>query len=170
MADQQEFLKFPRGKISPGTYCEECGRYNARDLTTNVIVWQDNKVLLIKRGIQPFMDYWGLPGGYLDWDETIKAGAQRELFEETGLVAPELELVTIRSDVSSGDGRQNIEMFFLARETRGEIIPQQEEVKDAKWFGVTELPDKVAFGHGDIIFELLPYLTGRIPAWQVQLL
>lgn len=170
MSDSQEFLKYPKGKTEPGTYCECCGRYNARDLTTNVIVWQHNQVLLIHRDHEPFSDYWGLPGGYLDWDESVTAGAQRELFEETGLVAPSMELVTVRSDVSASDGRQNVDMFFLTREVSGVIKVQPGEVKDAQWFSITGLPEKIAFGHREIVLELMPYLTGQISVWPVHVL
>ena len=43
------------------------------------------KVLLIERGIEPYKGDWAFPGGFLKMDETAEQGAQRELFEETGL-------------------------------------------------------------------------------------
>ena len=43
---------------------------------------EDDLVLLIKRSKPPYQDHWSLPGGLVDEGETLKAAAERELFEE----------------------------------------------------------------------------------------
>ncbi|MDB5283306.1 MAG: hydrolase, partial [Bacteroidota bacterium] len=49
------------------------------------------KVLLIKRGLEPFKGSWALPGGFIKLDETLDEAAKRELVEETGIANVYLE-------------------------------------------------------------------------------
>lgn len=64
----------------------------------SVAVCRGNEVLLVRRGKPPFEGYWSLPGGALQWGETVAEAARRELREETGLLASNLTL----GDVADG--------------------------------------------------------------------
>ena len=59
-------------------------------VTTDIVVFtirhDELKVLLIRRGAEPYAGAWALPGGFVELDETLEEGAQRELQEETGRV------------------------------------------------------------------------------------
>ena len=73
--------------------------------TVGVVCLRGDQVLLIKRGTPPRLGQWSLPGGRLEWGETTKVAALRELREETGVEAQLLALV----DVVDG--------LFTSRET-----------------------------------------------------
>src|SRR5213082_2626797 len=47
----------------------------------------ETQALIVQRAQQPNAGRWGFPGGVLELGETVAAGAMRELFEETGIVA-----------------------------------------------------------------------------------
>lgn len=53
------------------------------------------RVLLIQRGKPPAQGLWTIPGGKLEWGESLEAAAARELWEETGLRVTGLELVGV---------------------------------------------------------------------------
>jgi ADP-ribose pyrophosphatase YjhB (NUDIX family) len=58
------------------------------------VVVCDNQVLLIRRGREPMLGAWSLPGGALELGETSAAGAVREVFEETGVEARPVAVIT----------------------------------------------------------------------------
>ncbi len=62
-------------------------------LSASVVLRRGDEVLLIQRGNEPFRGQWSLPGGGVEFGETLREAAARELREEAGLVADiELEL------------------------------------------------------------------------------
>ncbi len=60
-----------------------------------VVVWRDDRVLLIRRGKPPRAGQWSLPGGAQELGETVAETARREVREETGLTLAALELLTV---------------------------------------------------------------------------
>lgn len=63
--------------------------------TVGVVCLRGDAVLLIRRGTPPRLNQWSLPGGRLEWGETLHAGALRELREETGVEAELLDLLDV---------------------------------------------------------------------------
>ena len=55
-------------------------------LAVGAVVFKENKVLLVKRGNPPARGVWAIPGGSVELGETLKTAAEREIFEETGIV------------------------------------------------------------------------------------
>ena len=66
-----------------------CYKYPRPALTTDQVIFGfgegELRVLLIRRGNEPFKGKWALPGGFMDMDEDAETCARRELEEETGL-------------------------------------------------------------------------------------
>ena len=54
-------------------------------MATAVVVERDEKVLMVRRGVEPGLGMWSLPGGYVDRGEMVERAAEREVVEETGL-------------------------------------------------------------------------------------
>ena len=62
------------------------GNYRNPSLTVDIFIYDENKnFILIKRGNEPFKNYWALPGGFVDYGECVEDAAVREALEETSI-------------------------------------------------------------------------------------
>jgi 8-oxo-dGTP diphosphatase len=59
------------------------------------VVVEHGRVLLIRRGSEPLLGEWSIPGGTLELGETLEEGVARELLEETGLEVRVIELIEV---------------------------------------------------------------------------
>jgi 8-oxo-dGTP diphosphatase len=59
------------------------------------VVIENGRALLIRRGSEPLLGEWSIPGGMLELGETLEQGVARELLEETGLEVRVLELIEV---------------------------------------------------------------------------
>ena len=103
--------------------------------TVGVVCLRGDEVLLIKRGNPPRQGQWSLPGGRLEWGETLQAGALRELAEETGCQAEILGLVDVIDGVMTT--RHYIIIDYAARWTAGEPVAG-DDAADARFFTLDE--------------------------------
>ena len=93
---------------------------------------------------------WSYCGGSCEIDERVEDTARRELFEETGLVAEELELFGVWSGPElhyvypNGDEVSNIDIVFLCKSFSGEIKRQEAEVDALRFFAVDEIPENLS--------------------------
>jgi len=77
-------LQVPDDDTRERAVCDECGyvAYENPKVVVGSVVVCDGKVLLCRRAIEPRRGYWTLPAGYLELQETVQEGAQREALEE----------------------------------------------------------------------------------------
>lgn len=91
-------------------------------------------------------DCWGYAGGSIEIDEVVEDAAKRELYEETGLIANNLELFGVFSGKEmhyiypNGDEVSNIDIVFICRDYSGELISENKEVKELRFFRTNEIP------------------------------
>jgi mutator protein MutT len=68
---------------------------NAPRVAVGAVIVDEGRVLLVRRGTEPMMGHWSLPGGMLELGESLSAGVIREVSEETGLTVEPAELVEL---------------------------------------------------------------------------
>ena len=89
---------------------------------------------------------WGYAGGSVEPGERTETAAARELREETGLIAEELELLGVFSGEKmhyvypNGDEVHIVDVVYVCRKWRGELTPQAGEVEELRWFAPDALP------------------------------
>ena len=123
------------------------------------------KILLIRRGIEPFKNRWALPGGFVQTDESLDAAARRELQEETGLQKVYLEQLYTFGKIERDPRERVISVAYFALVRSADHLPAAAtDADEAAWFEVKNVPP-LAFDHRDILKMALQRLRGKI-RWQ----
>jgi len=128
--------------------CQVCGRYDNRPLSIDAVIVKDGQLLLIKRGFEPYKGYWALPGGMVEYEETVEETVAREVLEETGLKVISLRLIGVFSKPNRHP-RQAVAIAYKC-EVEGEALAG-DDAADLKYFSLNQIPGKLAFDHRDII-------------------
>lgn len=102
-----------------------------------IVTNADGKVLLLEHILRPASG-WGIPGGFIEYDEQPDAAARRELREETGLELENLKMIRVRVL-----NRRHIEMLFRA-ESDGTAEVLSREIKGFGWFAIDEMPGQMS--------------------------
>lgn len=117
------------------------------DLVILTIAEQDLKVLLIRRGEEPFKGRWALPGGFVEIDESLERAAARELKEEVGVRDVYLEqLYTFGDPKRDPRGRVVSVVYFALVDAGRQRIAAASDAADAGWHSVFG-PPRLAFDH-----------------------
>ena len=122
-----------------------------------VLFNEKNEILLEERSDDGYFD---VPGGSIDLKESAEDAARRELFEETGISADELELFKVYSGeithyvYFNGDEIYGVDLVYLCHKYHGELKPQLNEVKRLKFYKIDEVPDKMSIRNKQILLDL----------------
>jgi len=105
------------------------------------IVLRDGKVLVGRRIGSHGAGTWALPGGHLEYGETVEACARREVLEESGIAFGAVTLGPYVSDLFSDIGRHYVTLFVIAQYVSGEpAVLEPAKCTEWQWFAWTELP------------------------------
>jgi len=124
-------------------------------VTTDIVIFtirqEELKVLLIKRALPPFQGEWALPGGFVNLDESLEAGARRELEEETGVKDVYLEQLYTFGAPDRDPRERVITVAYYALIPSDKIeLRAASDAEGVSWFGLQELP-ALAFDHAEIL-------------------
>lgn len=119
-------------------------------------------ILLIQRRIDPYKDFWALPGGLVKDDESLEAAVERELKEETGVAIDYLEqLYSFGAPKRDPRNRVVSIAYYGLVSPHNFALQADTDAKDAAWFNIKDLPS-LAFDHQQIIEVAFTRLKTKI--------
>lgn len=104
-------------------------------------------IVLIRRNNPPYG--WAIPGGFVDYGETLESAAVREAREETGLTVSLVRQFHTYSDPARDPRKHTITTVYVAT-ARG-VPAGADDAAEARVFSLDALPEEMAFDHGDIL-------------------
>ncbi len=122
-------------------------------VTVDGIVVKRDKILLIRRGKEPFKGSYALPGGFLEYGEKAEHCATREVREETGVVTEIVDLVGVYSDPKRDPRGHFVTAVYQLRAVGGRL-KAGDDAQSAEWVPLSKLPE-FAFDHGTIVKDFL---------------
>jgi len=112
-------------------------------LGVSALVQREDAVLLVRRAKAPYRGVWAFPGGKVEFGESLKAAAKREVLEEAGLevdIGEQIDRAEIlqRHETAGVAAHHYVLMVFAARYTGGEL-KAGDDADEARWFRAAEL-------------------------------
>lgn len=134
--------------------CPVCGRYHAPSPTVDALIYDAARgIVLVRRKNEPVG--WALPGGFVDYGESVEHAAVREALEETGLTVALTSLLGVYSDPARDPRQHTISTVFTAAATNPEDIAGGDDAAEARFFLPDALPPDIVFDHRKIIDDFL---------------
>lgn len=134
--------------------CPHCGQpvlhYRNPVPTVDVVIFEPGRgVVLVERANEP--PGWALPGGFVDYGETVEAAAVREALEETGLKVALTGLVGVYSDPARDPRQHTMSVVYTAQAPAGAEPVGGDDAARAQFFPLELLPENLAFDHARIL-------------------
>ena len=108
------------------------------DCVGGIVTDTSGRILLIKRGKEPALGCWSVPGGRVEWDETLIEATVREVLEETGVPVLVGDLVgTVERDAP--DGSVYVIYDFACTPSAQADPVAGDDADDAGWFTPEQL-------------------------------
>jgi 8-oxo-dGTP diphosphatase len=131
-----------------------------------VLILRDGLVLLGKRHDDPIkasselqgQGTWTMPGGKLDFGETLGVAVRREVFEETGIELRSFKVVSVTDDMKAD--KHFVTVGFFSDDFAGEPeVKEPDEIVEWRWFPLDQLPEPM---YPSSVKLLKNYLAGEI--------
>lgn len=132
--------------------------YRKPSLTTDGILVVDSKILLVRRKNEPFRGRYALPGGFVEYGETVEHCVVREVGEETGLKVRIDRLLGVYSAPGRDPRGHTVSVVFVLQQEGGTLADSEET--HAEWFPLGGMPT-LAFDHDSIISDYSKSKRGK---------
>ena len=127
-------------------------------LSVDAVIIQNQQILFAKRNIEPYKDYWCLPGGRMDIGETCENAVVREAREETGLICTVEKLLGVYSGPGRDPRGHTVSIGYLLKPVGGKLTGNFES-SELKFFPLPEIPKDLGFDHQSIVKDALSFLN-----------
>lgn len=142
--------------------CPKCGEvvklYRNPRPTVDIIIEIEGGIILIERKNPPYG--WAIPGGFVDYGETLETAAAREAKEETGMDVVDLKQFHAYSAPDRDPRGHTVSVVFTAS---GRGVPKAaDDAKNLGIFRLDELPEDIAFDHASILSDYFESIRDRV--------
>ncbi|RME55534.1 NUDIX hydrolase [Candidatus Woesearchaeota archaeon] len=132
--------------------------------TVDIIIVHEDKVCLIKRKIEPYKGYIAIPGGYVDYGDTVEKTAIKEAKEETGLDVELQEIIGVYSDPERNPKKHLITTVFVAKPKSFELKDNEEA--EPFWEEISNVKSlNLAFDHNKIFNDFIKWRKNKKTFW-----
>ena len=129
------------------------------EVGVGVIMIRDGRVILGQRMGSHGAGTWALPGGHLEFGESVNDCARRETQEETGLRLKEIIQGPYTNDVMAAEGKHDVTVFVQAAPEEGEPeVLEPDKCECRAWFMWSELPPNLFLPMANLVGQ------GFVPA------
>ena len=110
-------------------------------VSVGVLVIENNRILLGRRRAAHGAGTWAVPGGKLEFGETVEVCAKRKLFEETSLQLEQHRFGPYTNDILEEEGEHYVTVFIIALKVSGHVkLREPDKCEGWKWFEINALP------------------------------
>lgn len=125
--------------------------YKIPSLTVDAIIVHEDEIVLIKRLKDPHMNKWALPGGFVEYGESVEDATIREAKEETNLDIELGSLVGVYSKPDRDPRRHTVSVVYMAT-IKDDFLQSGSDAKDARFFKIEDAINmQLAFDHNEIL-------------------
>jgi 8-oxo-dGTP diphosphatase len=121
-------------------------------LTVDAVALRGDRVLLVRRGREPYEGRWALPGGFVDRGERLEEAVLRELLEETGARGTILGIVGAYSRPDRDPRGHTVSVVYAIAVEDGTVVGG-DDAAEAAWHDLAS-PPPLAFDHDEILSDL----------------
>ncbi|NET34511.1 MAG: NUDIX hydrolase [Cyanothece sp. SIO1E1] len=123
------------------------------DIIIELVDCPNRPIVLIERRNPPYG--WALPGGFVDYGESVETAARREAYEETGLKVELIEQFQVYSEPNRDSRQHTIGIVFLATATGAPKAG--DDAKGLSLFELWQIPENLCFDHDRILRDYCHY-------------
>ncbi len=118
-------------------FCNEVG-FQTPKIDTRGVVFKDGKILLVREND----GLWSLPGGWVDFDQTVRGNTEKEVKEEAGLDVKAVKIIAVqdRNRHNLPVYAYNVCKFFVLCEILGGSFQKNMETTESGYFPIDKLP------------------------------
>jgi ADP-ribose pyrophosphatase YjhB (NUDIX family) len=136
--------------------CPACGYiyYHNPVPAAGGVILRDGKVCLVRRSVAPRIGDWTLPAGFIEYDESPRTCAEREIAEETGLCVKTGDVLGVY-DGHDDPRHHAILIVYRTHETETRTLIAGDDADRAVFFAVSGIPANIAFrAHRQALHDL----------------